>query len=37
MARIDLKSLAHSYFPDPKTDEDYALRRMEHVWEDGGA
>eukprot|EP01093_Parvamoeba_rugata_P004208 TRINITY_DN1590_c0_g1_i1.p2 TRINITY_DN1590_c0_g1~~TRINITY_DN1590_c0_g1_i1.p2 ORF type:complete len:365 (-),score=84.16 TRINITY_DN1590_c0_g1_i1:1197-2291(-) len=37
MARIDLKSLAHSYFPDPKSDEDYALRRMEHVWEDGGA
>ncbi len=37
MARIDLKSLAHSYFPDPKGDEDYALRRMEHVWEDGGA
>ncbi len=37
MARIDLKNLAHSYFPDPKSDEDYALRRMEHVWEDGGA
>jgi glycerol transport system ATP-binding protein len=37
MARIDLKSLAHSYFPDPKSDADYALRRMEHVWEDGGA
>jgi len=37
MARIDLKSLAHSYFPEPKGDEDYALRRMEHVWEDGGA
>ncbi|MFH1805590.1 MAG: ABC transporter ATP-binding protein [Pseudomonadota bacterium] len=37
MARIDLKNLAHSYFPDPKGDDDYALRRMEHVWEDGGA
>ncbi|MCK2169330.1 ABC transporter ATP-binding protein [Thalassospira xiamenensis] len=37
MARIDLKSLAHSYFPEPKGDKDYALRRMEHVWEDGGA
>jgi len=37
MARIDLKSLAHSYFPEPKGDEDYALRRMEHVWENGGA
>ena len=37
MARIDLKNLAHSYFPEPKGDEDYALRRMEHVWEDGGA
>jgi glycerol transport system ATP-binding protein len=37
MARIDLKNLAHSYFPDPRGDEDYALRRMEHVWEDGGA
>lgn len=37
MARIELKGLAHSYFPDPKSDEDYALRRMEHIWEDGGA
>ncbi|AUG55771.1 ABC transporter ATP-binding protein [Thalassospira marina] len=37
MARIDLNNLAHSYYPDPKGDEDYALRRMEHVWEDGGA
>lgn len=37
MARIDLKELAHSYLPDPQSEDDYALRRMNHVWEDGSA
>ena len=37
MARITLKSLAHSYFPQPVGPEDYAIREMEHVWEQGGA
>ena len=37
MARIALEQLAHSYLPNPAGDADYALRRMDHVWEDGGA
>ncbi len=37
MARIDLKELAHSYMAMPSGPEDYALRRMDHTWEDGGA
>ncbi len=37
MARITLENLAHSYMDHPKGAEDYALRTMNHVWEDGGA
>ena len=37
MARIHLKDIAHSYRPKPRGPEDYALRPMDHVWEDGGA
>ena len=37
MAQITLKNLAHSYFPQPKSDKDYALKEMDHVWQDGGA
>ena len=37
MAQITLKNLAHSYFPNPKADKDYALKEMDHVWQDGGA
>ena len=37
MARINLSDLAHSYLPNPSAESDYALRRMDHVWEDGGA
>lgn len=37
MAQITLKNLAHSYFPNPKSDDDFALKEMDHVWEDGGA
>ena len=37
MARIELHELAHSYNPRPKGPEDYALKRLEHVWEDGRA
>ncbi|WP_454742068.1 ABC transporter ATP-binding protein [Cupriavidus necator] len=36
MARIDL-DLAHSYLPDPHTDEDYALLPLKFTFEDGGA
>ncbi len=37
MARIELTGLAHSYLKRPKQPEDYALKPMEHVWEDGRA
>ncbi|WP_454016493.1 ABC transporter ATP-binding protein [Azospirillum sp. Marseille-Q6669] len=37
MARIDLQSLGHSYTSNPKGDDDYALKPMTHVWEQGGA
>ncbi len=37
MARITLDKLAHSYYPNPKTDADFALKEIDYVWEDGGA
>lgn len=37
MAKITLDKLAHSYFPSPKSDADFALKEIDHVWEDGGA
>ncbi len=37
MARITLDRLAHSYFPYPRGEEDYALKEMTHEWEDGEA
>ncbi|MEX0760131.1 MAG: ABC transporter ATP-binding protein, partial [Tistlia sp.] len=37
MARITLEGLAHSYLPAPKGPQDYALKQLDHVWEDGGA
>ncbi len=37
MARITLRNLAHSYLPNPTGDKDYALKEMDHVWQDGGA
>ncbi|HXH02252.1 MAG TPA: ABC transporter ATP-binding protein [Candidatus Competibacteraceae bacterium] len=37
MARIELKKLAHSYKPGASRPEDFALREMDHVWEDGKA
>ncbi len=37
MAQITLKNLAHSYFPNPQSEKDYALKEMDHVWQDGGA
>ena len=37
MARIELDNVRHAYGPDPKSDADYALRRVNHVFEDGGA
>ncbi|QFU01440.1 sn-glycerol-3-phosphate import ATP-binding protein UgpC [Halomonas sp. THAF5a] len=37
MAEITLKSLAHTYLPNPTSPEDYAIREMDHVWRQGGA
>lgn len=37
MAEIHLQNLAHSYNPAPNGPEDYAIREMNHVWEQGGA
>ena len=37
MAEIHLQNLAHSYSPTPTGPEDYAIREMNHVWEQGGA
>jgi glycerol transport system ATP-binding protein len=37
MAEIKLVSLAHSYQTSPSAPEDYAIRQMDHVWEQGGA
>jgi glycerol transport system ATP-binding protein len=37
MAEITLKSLAHSYKARPAGPADYALKRIDHVWRQGGA
>ena len=37
MARITLDKLAHSYLPNPRGEADFALKEIDHVWEDGGA
>ncbi len=37
MARITLDALRHSYAPNPSGPEDYAIKEIDLVWEDGGA
>src|SRR6478735_6108403 len=37
MARIELDHIRHAYGPNPKSNSDYALREVDHVFEDGGA
>ena len=37
MARIELQNLAHSYTAKPAGPKDYALKPMDHVWQQGGA
>lgn len=37
MASITLNALAHTYTDTPTKPEDYAIREMTHVWEQGGA
>ena len=37
MARITLAKLAHSYALHPQSEADYALKEMDHIWQDGAA
>ncbi|QDC02352.1 ABC transporter ATP-binding protein [Mesorhizobium sp. 8] len=37
MARIDVEHIRHSYLPNPSKDSDFALREVDHTFEDGGA
>jgi len=37
MVQITLNALAHSYEQSPSSPEDYAIKEMNHVWEQGGA
>ena len=37
MSSITLKSLRHSYLQNPQSEEDYALRKIDLTWRDGGA
>jgi glycerol transport system ATP-binding protein len=37
MAQIKLSNLRHSYRPDPASDADYALKKIDLTWENGGA
>ncbi|KQV83198.1 ABC transporter ATP-binding protein [Rhizobium sp. Root1220] len=37
MARITLDHIRHAYGPNPTSDKDYALREVDHEWDDGGA
>jgi glycerol transport system ATP-binding protein len=37
MAKITLKNLRHSYYPNPKSDDDFALKKVNLDWQDGGA
>jgi glycerol transport system ATP-binding protein len=37
MARITIDNLRHSYFPEPRREEDWALKRLSLEWSDGGA
>jgi glycerol transport system ATP-binding protein len=37
MARIDLQNIRHSYAPKPVAESDFALKKVDHAFEDGGA
>ncbi|MDT8858137.1 ABC transporter ATP-binding protein [Paracoccaceae bacterium Fryx2] len=37
MAQITLAKLAHTYMTHPRGEIDFALKEMDHVWQDGGA
>ncbi len=37
MAKITLDNLAHSYLPNPASEDDFALKELNHDWVDGEA
>ena len=37
MAKITLQNLRHSYLPNPQGPDDYALKQIDHDWQNGGA
>lgn len=37
MTEIRLQSLAHSYLDSPRSEADFAIREMDHIWAQGGA
>ncbi|WP_295813639.1 ABC transporter ATP-binding protein [uncultured Nitratireductor sp.] len=37
MARIDLNNIRHAYMPNPLSEDDFALKRVHHTFDDGGA
>jgi glycerol transport system ATP-binding protein len=37
MVKITLDNLAHSYQRNPQSDDDFALKQLDHVWKDGEA
>ncbi len=37
MAKITLDNLAHSYLPNPGSEDDFALKALNHDWDDGAA
>ena len=37
MAKICLNEIAHSYLPKSQTEDEYALKRIHNIWDDGGA
>ena len=37
MAQITLDHIRHAYMPNPTSESDYALKEVDHVWQDGGA
>ena len=37
MAKITLENLAHSYLANPKSEDDFALKELNHDWVDGEA
>ena len=37
MAQIFLDEIAHSYLPETQKEDEYALKRIHNIWDDGGA